>query len=103
MDNYRRVSNAKATTYQNHDQELESVSTLDKMRQKFALIDLPIMFVMTLLIIISFIMVFSSTMHLKPDGLTAPNPFSFMLTQAGAAIGGFIALGILVALKYKFY
>lgn len=103
MDNYRRVSNAKATTYQNHDQELESVSTLDKMRQKFALIDLPIMFVMTLLIIISFIMVFSSTMHLKADGLTAPNPFSFMLTQAGAAIGGFIALGILVALKYKFY
>lgn len=103
MNNYRRERTADAATTLETESNQQAKSILEIMRQKFALLDYPILIVMVSLILISFVMVFSATMYLRPDELSPPNPFSYLLTQFTATVAGLIGLVIAVGLKYKFY
>lgn len=103
MDNYRRETPIVTATKSATESSQTSEKLLGKIWQKFALLDYPILIVMMVLIVIGFVMIFSATMYFRPDGVSAPEPFSFVMTQFVATIAGLLALSILVALKYKFY
>lgn len=103
MDNYRRERQIEPATSSKTERSQTTDSLLDKMRQKFALLDYPILIVMMILILIGFVMIFSATMYYRPDGVSAPDPFGFVMTQFMATVAGLVGLSILVALKYKFF
>ena len=48
-------------------------------------------------------MVFSSTMYLSEDGISAPDPFGYMMTQFFAVIVGFVGIIVMISINYKMY
>ncbi|MGO4929012.1 FtsW/RodA/SpoVE family cell cycle protein [Fundicoccus sp. Sow4_D5] len=103
MNNYRREIQTNTATNSETERSHATESLLDKIRQKFALMDYLMLIVMLILILIGFVMIFSATMYYSPDGVSAPEPFSFVMTQFMATMVGLVGLSILVALKYKFF
>ena len=103
MDNYRREMNSTKNFDNNEEKSHEKLPFIERLKRKLQLLDYPILIIMTILIIISLIMVFSSTMYLSEDGISAPDPFGYMMTQFFAVIVGFVGIIVMISINYKMY
>ena len=95
MDNYRRETKVKAATGQKTKSNQQTAETIARIRHKFTLLDYPMLLVMALLILMGYVMIFSSTMYL------GENPMSFFLKQFAATGLGIVAFMIGISVKSK--
>ena len=102
MNNYRRgVSKRVATT--SSDEPMNILSFGETLKLKISLLDYRILIVMTLLILIGIVMVFSSTMYLIAPGDTTSDPFGFLIRQFTAIIGGYIGIVLMALFPFKLF
>lgn len=102
MNNYRRgVSKRVATT--SSDEPMNTLSFGETLKLKISLLDYRILIVMTLLILIGIVMVFSSTMYLIAPGDTTSDPFGFLIRQFTAIIGGYIGIVLMALFPFKLF
>lgn len=102
MNNYRRgVTKHVATT--SSDEPMNTLSFWETLKLKISLLDYRILIVMTLLILIGIVMVFSSTMYLIEPGATTSDPFGFLTRQFIAISAGYIGIVVTALLPFKLF
>ncbi|UUX34286.1 FtsW/RodA/SpoVE family cell cycle protein [Fundicoccus culcitae] len=75
----------------------------DAIKEKFQLIDYPILIITLLLILIGLFSVFSATMYIPDPETGISDPFGSFMTQYLSVIIGFVGLGILLILPFQLF
>lgn len=102
MENYRRGIAKKVAATSSKEVEMKE-SFWQTFKVKLSLLDYRILIVMTLLILIGIVMVFSSTMYLIEPGATTSDPFSFLFKQFLAIVAGYIGILVVALIPFKMY